>query len=420
VAGTTDRAIRDAVASAHHEEWGRVVATLIRLTGDWTLAEDSAAEAFALALEKWPRDGVPRTPGAWLTTTARNRAIDTLRRRAVEAGKLREWAADELTDEQVREQREVDEVEITDDRLRLIFTCCHPALALEAQVALTLRTLVGLSVAEIARALLTSEATMTKRLVRARAKIKGAGIPYRVPPAEMLPARLQAVLAVIYLLFNEGYSASEGADLVRVELSAEAIRLGRLVASLMPDEPDAQAALALMLLHDARRDARLNEGGEFVPLEDQDRSLWNSTEIADGLDHLDRARELGSSGTYFIQAQIAAAHDTAPDAASTDFARIARLYGWLAELAPSPVVELNRAIAVAIADSPAEGLEIVDRLAASGALSGYHLLPAVRADLLRRMGRGTEAAAAYREALALVGTEVERRYLERRLDEVRG
>lgn len=403
--------VEAAVAQAFRDEWGQVVATLIRVTGDWDLAEECAQDAFALALQRWPRDGIPRRPGAWLTTIARNRAVDRLRREAVGAAKLREVAV-------LSPEPELDDSGVPDDRLRLMFTCCHPALALEAQVALTLRTLAGLTTAEIARAFLVGEQTMSKRLTRAKQKIRHAGIPYRVPPAHLLPERTPALLAVLYLLFNEGYSATAGADLIRQSLSAEAIRLARILTALMPDEPEAVGLLALMLLHDARRATRLDDDGDLVTLEDQDRGRWDAAEIDEGVALLEGALRRGAPGRYQVQAAIAACHATATDAAGTDWPQIAALYGRLVRLVPSPVVELNRAVAVGMADGPAVGLALVDALAASGALEGYHLLPATRADLLRRLGRTDDAAGAYREALGLATTDAERRYLGRRLAEV--
>ncbi|MGW6199118.1 RNA polymerase sigma factor [Kribbella sp. NPDC055110] len=382
----------------YRQEWGQVVATLIRLTGDWELAEECAQEAFASALQRWPSDGVPDRPGAWLTTAARNRAIDWLRREAVGAQKLREVVAMTYDSEPP--------YDVPDDRLRLMFTCCHPALAMEARVALTLRTLAGLSTTEIARAFLVPETTMSKRLTRAKQKIQHAGIPYRVPPAHLLPERTPAVLAVLYLLFNEGYS-----DVVRSNLSGEAIRLARLLVQLMPDEPEAAGLLALMLLHDARRDTRLAPDGALVTLDEQDRTQWDSTRIAEGVDLLDSALRRGEPGPYQVQAAIAACHATARTAADTDWPQIAALY---AQLPQTPVVALNRAVAIGMADGPAVGLRLVEELAA-GPLTGYHLLPATRADFLRRLNRRTEAATAYREALALAATEAERRYLEKRL-----
>ena len=409
-------AVRAAVDAAFQDEWGRVVATLIRTTGDWDLAEECAQDAFALALQRWPRDGIPGRPGAWLTTAARHRAVDVLRRKAVGAAKLREVAA--MSHEP--EPPAADESSVPDNRLRLMFTCCHPALSLEARVALTLRTLAGLTTAEIARAFLSSEPTMAKRLVRAKQKIQNAGIPYRVPPAHLLPERTPGVLGVLYLLFNEGYSATAGANLVRQNLCAEAIRLARVLAMLMPDEAEAAGLLALMLLHDARRAARLDAHGDLVTLEDQDRGKWDAAEIAEGVVLLNGAPRRGPPGPYQVQAAIAACHATAATAPDTDWAQIAGLYEQLARFLPTPVVELNHAVAVAMAQGPAAGLPLVAALEASGKLAGYHLLPATRADLLRRLGRLPEAAIAYRQALEEASTDAERRFLRRRLAETGG
>jgi len=409
-------AVDDAVATAFRDEWGNVLATLIRTTGNWDLSEECVQDAFAAALARWPTDGVPDRPGAWLTTTARNRALDRLRRSKTEAAKLQQVAALSVPDEPVMP----DDSGVGDDRLRLMFTCCHPALPLEARVALTLRTLAGLTTAEIARAFLVPEATMAKRLTRAKHKIRDAGIPYRVPPAHLLPERTSGVLAVLYLLFNEGYSASAGDDVVRPGLTAEAIRLARLLAALMPDEPEAAGLLALMLLHDARRAGRLDADGDLVPLEDQDRSRWDAGAIAEGLALLTSAPRRQAAGPYQLQAAISACHAEARLAADTDWARIARLYESLYRLMPTPVVALNHAVAVAMADGPADGLALVDELAASGSLGAYFLLPATRADLLRRLGRRAEAAASYADALRLVTTGPERRFLAKRLAEVGG
>ena len=406
------------MASAFKGEWGRIVATVIRQTGDWDLAEECAQEAFAEALRRWPADGVPTRPGAWLTTVAKNRAIDRLRRERRRAQLLEESSV--LETEVAEMDDGIDECEIEDDRLRLIFTCCHPALALEARVALTLRTLAGLTTAEIARAFLVPEPTMAKRLVRAKAKIAGAGIPYRVPPAHLLPERTGGVLAVLYLLFNEGYAASGGPDLIRARLCDEAIRLARALRALMPDEPEAAGLLALMLFHHARRRARLDAAGELVTLEDQDRGLWDGEEIGQANAVLAGALRHGRPGPYQLQAAIARCHTDAADAAETDWAQIASLYELLAGIVPSPVVALNQAVAIAMSRGPDAGLEIIGQLESSGQLEDYHLLHATRADLLRRLGRLAEAADAYRRALALVRSDSERRFLTRRLDEVTG
>lgn len=403
---TAPQEVRAAVDAAFRDEWGQVVATLIGLTGDWDLAEDCAQEAFAAALTTWPRDGVPSRPGAWLTTTARNRATDRLRRETAAAAKLRGLAV------LARDPIEPPTDRIPDERLRLIFTCCHPALPFPARVALTLRTLAGLSTAEIAKAFLTAESTMAQRLVRAKRKITEAGIPYRVPPPELLPQRLPSVLAVLYLIFNQGYDDEDGTR----GLAGEGIHLGRVLVRLLPTEPEARGLLALMLLLEARREHRTDHG-VLVTLEHQDRSRWDRALIAEGVRTLDDALALRRPGPYQVQAAIAACHATAPDAAATDWPQIAALYGELARLAPSPVVDLNRAVAVAMAEGIPAGLALVDELAESGRLDGYYLLPATRSDLLRRDGRLTEAAAAYEAALELAPTEAERRYLAERRSE---
>ena len=402
--------VEAAVAEAFHAEWGRVVATLVRVTGDWDLAEECAQDAFAAALERWPRDGVPRRPGAWLTTVARHRAVDRARRARLGESKTLEVARMAAGGEDIER---VPDGEMPDDRLGLMFTCCHPALSFEAQVALTLRTLAGMTTAEIAHAFLVPEATMAQRLVRAKRKIRNAGIPFAVPPPHQLVERTAALLAVLYLLFNEGYSASSGADLVRQSLTAEAIRLGRVLCTLMPDEPEAFGLVALMLFHDARSGARLDGNGDLVVLSEQDRTRWDAAAIAEGRLRLDAATRLGRPGPFQLQAAIAACHVS--DEPATDWAVIAGLYDQLYALTPSAVVALNRAVAVSMSDGPAAGLVLLDRIAPDGELRAYHLLPAARADMLRRLGRRAEAAEAYRRAFDLAGTDAERRYLERRL-----
>jgi RNA polymerase sigma-70 factor (ECF subfamily) len=402
-----------AISDAFRTEWGRVVAHLIRVTGNWDLAEECAQDAFTKALERWPRDGVPDNPGGWLKVTARNRAFDRLRRARVGDHKLQE-VGKSMSD---YEGHDDNESGIEDDRLRLIFTCCHPALPVEGQVALTLRTLCGLTTVEIARAFMVPTETMAKRLVRTKHKIQDAGIPYRVPPDRQLPERLRAVLAVLYGLFNEGYSASGGAELIRRSLCAEAIRLARLLVELMPDEPEALGLLSLLLLHDARRPARLDAEGELVTLEDQDRSLWDRAAIEEACALLDRAMRLGRPGAYQLQAAIAACHASAESAEATDWAEIVILYDRLAQLVATPVVRLNRAVAVAMAFGPRAGLDLVDEIEVGGELADYYLLPATRADLLRRLGRSAEARSAYARALELAPTDAERRYLNKRLVE---
>lgn len=406
-----------AVESVYRTDWGRIVATLIRLLGDFDLAEEFAQEAFAAALDQWPGSGVPESPRAWIVQTARFKAIDRIRRQTLFSEKVQPQLARDASLSMVEMEPETGE--IPDERLRLIFTCCHPALAQEAQIPLTLRTLCGLETDEIARAFLVPTPTMAQRLVRAKRKIRDARIPYIIPEAKELGDRLDAVLKVIYLVFNEGYAATRGDRLIRTDLSAEAIRLGRLVRMLMSPQPpvEATALLALMLLHDARREARTNDAGDIVVLEEQDRTRWNGEQIAEALPLVTEALR-GSYGPYTLQAAIAAEHCKAARAADTDWKEILRLYDRLERMQPSPVVALNRAVAVAMVHGPRTGLEVIDRLVAASELDNFHLLHAARADLLRRFGSSSEAEESYRRALALVTNESERRYLERRLREV--
>ena len=405
-----------AVDAVYRSDWGRIVATLIGLVGDFEIAEEAAQEAFTVAVDRWRATGVPEFPRAWIIQTARHKAIDRIRRETRFAEKLESYAASGLV--QSVEAPDYDASEIPDDRLRLIFTCCHPALPLEAQVALTLRTLGGLETDEIARAFLVPPATMAQRLVRAKRKIRDAQIPYVVPDTTEIPERLDAVLTVIYLVFNEGYAATRGTPLVRTDLCAEAIRLGRLVRTLMTPPPaEATALVALMLLHDSRRHARLDEAGDLVVLEEQDRGRWDRGQIAEALPLVEEALR-GGPGPFALQAAIAALHCQAERAEDTDWRQIVRLYDRLERVQPSPIVSLNRAVAVAMADGPGPALALIDMLAAAGDLDHYHLLHAVRADLLRRLGQRAEATTSYARAIALVTNDSERRFLERRLREV--
>ncbi len=403
-----------AVNAVYISDWGRIVATLIRSFGDFDLAEEAAQEAFAAAVNQWRSEGVPDSPAAWIIQTARHKAVDRIRRQKSFSEKVEYYAAELPT---TTEQPHYDPDEIPDDRLRLIFTCCHPSLAPEAQVSLTLRTLCGLETDEIARAFLVPAATMAQRLVRAKRKIRDARIPYKIPETSDMPARLDAVLTVIYLIFNEGYASTRGESLVRTDLCAEAIRLGRLLRTLISPPPaDVNGLLALMLLHDSRREARVDAHGNIVTLEEQDRSLWNQEQIAEALPIVEDAL-LNGAGSYALQAAIAAEHCKSRRADDTDWRRIVQFYDLLQQVQPDPVISLNRAVALAMADNPEAALATVNQLTASGELDQYHLLHATRADLLRRMGRPEEAAKSYERALMLVTNESERRFLERRLRE---
>lgn len=411
-----ERQPQGAVERVFREESGAILSTLIRVFGDFDLAEEAMQDAFAEALSHWPEDGVPSNPAAWITTAARRRGIDRIRRRKTRIDKQDEVAYHIPTQQEPAVPEDFHPLE--DDPLRLIFTCCHPALKTDAQVALTLRTLGGLTTPEIARAFLCPEPTLAQRIVRAKKKIQAANIPYRVPPPELLAGRLPAVLAVIYLIFNEGYAATAGDALIRRELCAEAIRLARTLSRLMPQEPETLGLLALLLLQDSRRDARVGPQGELITLEEQDRSLWDRAQIAEGVAALERAMVLRKAGPYQVQAAIAACHALAPSSQKTDWRQITLLYQRLEQMQPSPVIALNRAVAVAMADGCEAGLSLIDNLDADGRLNGYHLLHAARADLLRRLNRREPAAAAYRRALELVSNQTERDYLERRLREL--
>jgi RNA polymerase sigma-70 factor (ECF subfamily) len=409
---------QETVERIFREESGRIIAGLIRLSGSFDLAEEAIQDAFAAAVASWPGSGVPDRPAAWITTVAHRKLVDNIRRETMRRNKGVAIAYETPGISLPPEVPAEDEMTFADDRLRLIFTCCHPALNLDAQVALTLRTLGGLTTSEIARAFLVPEPTLAQRLVRAKRKIQDARIPYEVPPRERIPERLAAVQSVIYLVFNEGYSATTGGQIVRAEMCAEAIRLGRLVCDLMPNEPENLGLLALMLLHDSRRLARMTSDGRLVTLEDQDRSLWDQQQARCGINLLKRALLLRSAGPYQVQAAIAAVHSEAPAPEATDWRQIEALYEELARFRPSPVVALNHAVAVAMSRGPEHGLALIDRLGSAGDLEGYHLYYAARADLLRRLNRFEEAAVAYGDALKLATNQVERDYLRMRLESI--
>ncbi len=401
------------IAVVFREEAGKATATLTRSFGDFGLAEEAVQEAFIAAMDRWPTDGIPDSPGAWVTTTARRKALDRLRREQTFARKAHLVAFD-----QVVSGEDVGDLEAGDDRLALLFMCCHPSLAPDTQIALTLRAVGGLTTREIARAFMVLETTMAQRLTRAKRKIERAGIPFRVPPPELVEERLHQVLHIVYLIFNEGYAVTEGGELIREDLCAEAISLGELLVQLMPEEAEARGLLALMLLHDARRPARVGADGELITLEKQDRKRWDRDQIETGAGHVRRALEAGEVGPYQIQASIALAHTTAASAAETDWVHISWLYEQLGRVQPTPVVELNRAVALAMAEGPDRGLEMIERLGEDGRLNRYHLFHSARAELLRRAGRSVDAASAYRTAIDLTENERERAFLQQRLEEV--
>ena len=417
MAENTDEVIREYADKVYRSDSRKILATLIRLLGDFDLAEDALHDAFRAALERWPKEGVPVNPRSWLISTGRFKGIDVLRRRA-RFNASQEGVGEELYPD-TNGPASAEEESIGDDQLRLIFTCCHPALAPEARVALTLREVCGLTTEEIARAFLTGASTLAQRIVRAKSKIREARIPYQVPSATELPQRLDAVLQVVYLVFNEGYYASSGSSLIRADLSGEAIRLGRLLNELMP-EPEVTGLLALMLLQESRRDARMSAAGELILLENQDRSLWDRELIDQGIALVERALKSGRSGPYTLQAAIAAVHSEAPSSAATDWSQIVALYNLLARLEPSPVVELNRAVAIAMRDGPQAGLSLIEALIAQRDLAEYHLAHAARADLYRRLGNPAKAQASYERALDLARLEPERRFLQKRLQELSG